>query len=153
MICNNFNDKEIDALREFLEDCEDYEVLLVINTCRGLKGSLEDLNWMEMYMFDELYQENTPLQIAIDVSDAGNDFDPTDNYFRFDCCGNLESAVNIELSDYEITDIIDALDNLNYSDLPDCIKEVLREVEDNDDDAWEDDDSDDDCDGYYDEDF
>lgn len=148
MYCDNFSDKQVEAIRNYLEDCDTSELLSVIHTCRSINGFLEDMDWLEMCMFDELYQEKTPLQIAIDVSDAGNDFDPYDDYFRFDSCGNLESSDTIELDSYEINDVIDALDSLNYKDLPESIKDVLKEAEEDDDYDDDDDDA-----GYYGEDF
>lgn len=127
------NERQRAAVMEYLEECSDSEIMGVVSTIVNYSGDCEYLEWFEMYMFNDLMQDRTPLQIAEEVASAGNDFDPDDSYFRWDSCGSLVSSNSIEYDKYDLEDIIDALDSMPYRYLPSDIQNILDDNEDEED--------------------
>ena len=138
------NDKQRDAVLEYLEDCGSEDIKDIVGTVQSYIGGLEDLEWFYMEEFDTFMEDKLPLQIAIEVNNAGGDFDPDDRYFHWNSMGNLVSSDTIEYDKYDLDDIIDGLDSMNYRDLPREIQEILDENEDDEEDEdYEEDEEDD----------
>ena len=83
-------------------------------------GSFEDVLYYDMEEFDELMSNHSPMEIA-QMIHFGDNFNPNDDYFRFDAYGNLESAdwrdVEAEAED-SVDDIIYHLVNIYSGDTP-----------------------------------
>ena len=137
------NDKQREAVKEYLEDCNDNEMMEVVSAINSYSGGLEELEYFDMAMFDEFMDGKKPLEIAQEVSRAGDDFDPYEKYFRWDSCGNLISADSIEYDDYELDDIIDAIDDVPRRELPAKLRGILRDNDYYDEDEDEEDDDED----------
>lgn len=134
------NEKQRGALWEYIEDCSDSDVMYLVSCIQGYNGSLEGLEWFDMCEFDTFFCDKTPLQIAQEVSEAGDAFNPDDKYFHWDSCGDLESADHIEYDKYNIEDIIDAIESIPQQHLPKDVVDILSEYEDEDDDEEDEDD-------------
>lgn len=84
------------------------KLMEMVQEINAYNGSMEDLELYEMDMFDEIMESFEPMDIALKTL-YGN-FNPNDDYFRFDGYANLESLseldVENELLDYE-NEIID----------------------------------------------
>lgn len=52
-----------------------------------------------------------------------------DNYFRFDDLGNFESCNVIELDNYDIDAMIEAVETIPESCVPSDIKDIIEEAE------------------------
>ena len=90
---------------------------VVVNELNWYNGSLEFLEVYDMEEFNQFMEECEPTEIANKI--FYGEFNPNDEYFRFDAYANLESLDEYDLhEDYKIymTEIIDALIN-NYEDL------------------------------------
>lgn len=138
------NDKQRNAVLEYLEDCASENIKDTVFTVQCHVGGLEDLEWFYMEEFDMFMDGKLPLQIAIEVCNAGDDFNPYDRYFHWDSMGNLVSSDTIEYDKYDLDDIIDGLESMNYRDLPRGIQEILDEnADDEEDEDYEEDEEDD----------
>lgn len=83
-------------------------------------GCFEDCVYYDMDEFDEFLSNDTPMEIAQMIF-YGGDFNPNDEYFRFNSYGNLESVnwgdVVAEAADL-VDDIIYHLINSYSGDTP-----------------------------------
>lgn len=77
-------------------------LLEMVHEINAYNGSMENLELYDMDMFDDIMNGFEPMDIAL-KSHFGN-FNPNDEFFRFDGYANLES-----LSEYELEDEL-----LNY---------------------------------------
>ena len=86
----------------------------------GYDGCFDDCVYYDMAEFDELLDGYTPMEIAQRIF-FGGDFNPNDDFFRFNAYDNLESAdwhaVEAEAEDLK-DDIIDHLVNSYSGDTP-----------------------------------
>ena len=87
-------------------------LLTMVQEINAYNGSMEHLELYDMKMFDEIMSGFEPMEIALKTY-FGN-FNPNDDYFRFNGYANLES-----LSDYELEDEL-----LNYEN--ESIEEYTR---------------------------
>ncbi len=96
------NNNKVESLRNLI--LSDISVGIdLVNEINSWDGSLEHLQVISMDTFNELMHGVEPLEIANRIY-FGN-FNPNDEYFRFNGYGNLES-----LDEYDIKDEI-----INYS--------------------------------------
>lgn len=78
-------------------------LLTMVQEINAYNGSMEQLELYEMDMFDDLMVGFEPMDIALKI--YFGDFNPNDEYFRFNGYANLESLsyydLENELIDYE----------------------------------------------------
>ena len=124
--------RTIDEIRneilDYFENNED-EFNELIEELDTWNGYLNDDHYYDMDEFDELHSGSTPWEIARAIHFG--DFNPCDNYFRYNVYGNLESTDYKDYSNYLddnfIDEIIDNADHLDY--IPDEVQELLDELE------------------------
>ena len=108
------------AIRTYVENISDDELVELIQYMNGYDGCFEDCVYFDMDEFDEFMSNYSPMEIA-EMVYFGGDFNPSDDYFRFTIYGNLESAdwsdVKLEAEDLK-DDIIDHLVNSYRGDTP-----------------------------------
>ena len=121
------NDKTKNAIREFLEEADSQTIFDLVNEIYNCNGELSDLVWEDMESFDEYCQSMEPHKIARCI--FYGEFCPNDNYFRFDDLGNLESCNYIELDNYDIDEIIEAVETMPERYIPSDIKNIIEEEE------------------------
>lgn len=78
-------------------------LLTMVQEINAYNGSMEHLDLYDMEMFDEIMNGFEPMEIALRI--YFGDFNPNDEYFRFNGYANLESLseydLENELIDYE----------------------------------------------------
>lgn len=79
-----------EAIRMFVEGLDGEDLVNLLSYINSYDGAFNDEEWFTMDMFDDFMSGKTPLEIATDV--MLGDFNPNDDYFRWDGCGNLESG-------------------------------------------------------------
>lgn len=121
------NDKTKNAIREFLEEADCQTIFDLVNEIYNCNGELSDLVWEDMENFNECCQDMEPHKIAACI--FYGDFRPNDNYFRFDSLGNFESCDYIELDNYDIDEIIEAVETMPERYIPSDIKNIIEEEE------------------------
>ena len=121
------NNKTKNAIREFLEEADSQTIFDLVNEIHWCNGELSHLVWEDMESFDELCQGMEPYKIANCI--FYGEFCPNNNYFRFDDLGNLESCDYIELDDYDIDEIIEAVETMPENYIPSDIKDIIEEEE------------------------
>lgn len=136
------------AIKSYVEQLSGDDLANLLQHMNAYDGCFAEATYYDMDEFDELMSNYNPMQIALMIY-FGDDFNPNDDYFRFDAYGNLESAdwrdVVVEAKDL-VEDIIDYLVNYYSGDTP---WPDLDDIVDSDDDALfnedfeEDDDNDD----------
>ncbi len=109
-----------EAIRTYVENISNAERVELMQHMNSYDGSFGDVIYYDMDSFDEFLDGYTPLDIAGMVY-FGDNFNPNDDYFRFNAYGNLESAdwydVEKEAEDLK-DDIIDRLVNYYSGDTP-----------------------------------
>ena len=127
------------AIRTYVEHLMGDDLVVLIHHMNAYDGCFVESTYHDMDVFDEFLDGYTPMEIAQMIF-FGDDFNPNDDYFRFDAYGNLESAnwgdVEAEAEDLK-DDIIDHLVNYYSGDTP---WPELDYIVDSDDDAIFDDD-------------
>lgn len=121
------NDKIKKAIREYLEEASSQTILDLVNEIYNHTGELSDLVWENMENFNEYCQDIEPHKIANWI--FYGDFRPNDDYFRFDSLGNFESCSVIELDNYDIDEIIEAIETIPENCIPSDIKDIIEEAE------------------------
>ena len=121
------NDKIKNAIREFLEEADSQTIFYLVNEIYLRNGELSHLVWEDMENFNEYCQGMEPYKIANCI--FYGEFCPNDNYFRFDDLGNLESCDYIELDNYDIDEIIEAVETMPENYIPSDIKDIIEEEE------------------------
>lgn len=135
------------AIRSYVEQLSGSELAELLQYINSYDGSFEVSTYYDMDSFDEFMSNYTPSEIARMIHFG--EFNPNDDYFRFDGYGNLESLDWQEISDEAESlesDIIDCLVNyydgdtpwadLDYmvdSDVTALFNEDFEEVDDDDD--------------------
>ena len=108
------------AIRTYVENLSKGELVELLQYMNGYDGCFEDCVYFDVDEFDEFLDGYTPMEIAQMIY-FGDDFNPNDDYFRFNVYGNLESAywpdVEAEAEDLK-DDIIDHLVNYYSGDTP-----------------------------------
>ena len=117
---------------EGLEELGTDELLSLCREINSYDGNLDQFDIFEMDEFDEMLEGKTPTEIVNSIRYGG--FASTDEYFRFNGYGNIESLsyadIEEELDSY-LGEIADCIENGNYYNmLPDSIKAVIDEEED-----------------------
>lgn len=115
---------------ELVNKLDSQQLSQLMTAVNNLNGYFEDQIWISMDCFDDYLSELTPSEIASRV--AYGNFDPSDDYFRFDTYVNLESATEWDV-ERDILDSADeiiglALANWGYisSDLDDDLVELIE---------------------------
>ena len=107
------------AIRNYVEQLNGNDLTYLLQHMDGYDGCFEEATYYDMDEFDEFLSGRTPLEIAQMI--FFGDFNPNNDYFRFNCYGNLESAdwpdVVAEAEDLE-SDIIEHLVNYYNGDTP-----------------------------------
>ena len=93
-------------------------------------GRLEYLEYFDMEEFDFILEEFAPSEVANMI--FYGDFNPNNEYFRFNAYGNLESANNWDIVE-EYRDYISEIASyiVEYKDKIDIYDEGLQEILDN----------------------
>ena len=96
-----------DAIRNYVENLDGEYLVSIMESISGYDGTFADDVWYPMEDIDEFLCDKSPLEI-LDM--VGSHFSTSDEYFRFDGYGLLESAdgwqINQDVLDY-VDDIID----------------------------------------------
>lgn len=136
------------AIRSYVEQLSGSELAELLQCMHFYDGSFEESTYYDMDSFDEFMSNYTPSEIARMIHYG--EFNPNDDYFRFDGYGNLESLDWQEISDKAESlesDIIDHLvkyydgdtpwpdlDDLVYADDDAVFNEDYEEILDDEDD-------------------
>ena len=108
------------AIRNYVEHLIGDDLVYLLQHMNRYDGCFEESTYYDMDVFDEFLNGYTPMEIAQMIF-FGDDFNPNDEYFRFDAYGNLESAdwhdVEVDAEDIK-DDIIDHLVNNYDGDTP-----------------------------------
>ena len=117
------------SLKEML--LNEVSIVKVVKDINSWNGQLDWLDFIDMDLFDEFMEGQSPLWIAERI--FYGDFNPNDEYFILNGYGNLESfdewKANKECEEY-IDEIIDALiDNIDYIDTYSEIHNLFEELE------------------------
>ena len=132
------------AIRTYVENLSKGELVDLLQYMNSYDGCFEDCVYYDMDDFDEFMSNHSPMEIARMIY-FGEDFNPNDDWFRFNVYGNLVSAnwydVVAEAEDLK-DDIIDHLvtcysgdtpwpdlDELVYADDDTIFNEDYEEVE------------------------
>lgn len=108
-----------EAIRSYVEQLSGSELANLLQSMAAYDGSFEESTFYDMESFDEFMSNYTPSEIAMMIHFG--EFNPNDDYFRFDGYGNLESLDWQEISDEAESlesDIIDHLVNYYNGDTP-----------------------------------
>lgn len=143
-----------EAIRSYVEQLSGSDLADLLQCIHAYDGSFEEAVYYDMDLFDEFMDGYSPSEIARMI--FFGEFNPNDDYFRFNGYGNLESLdwcdVASEAEDL-VDDIIDHLVNYYNGDTPwpdldymvdanddaifDESFEEVDEIDDDDDDADE----------------
>ena len=108
------------AITTYVENLSKGELVELLQHMNGYDGCFDDCVYFDMDEFDDFMSNYSPMEIARLIF-FGNDFNPNDDYFRFNGYGNLESAnwydVEDEAEDLKY-DIIGELVNSYSGDTP-----------------------------------
>lgn len=127
------NVKQENTIRDFLREQTDDNILSIVREINGWDGRLEDLTWYDIeYEFNELMDGIEPWEVA--RATFYGDFNPTHTYWRYDGYGNFESTDYLNYDNEDIEEIIEALYFIPYEYFPDDIKELLEDIESEDED-------------------
>ena len=109
-----------EAIKSYVKQLNGDDLMDLLQYMNGYDGCFEDMSYYDMGEFDEFMSNSTPMKIAQMIF-YGGEFNPNDEYFRFNAYGNLESAdrydVVAEAEDLK-EDIIDHLVNYYNGDTP-----------------------------------
>lgn len=108
------------AIRNYVEHLIGDDLANLLQHMNAYDGCFEESTYYDMDSFDDFLSSRTPMEIARMIFFGGN-FNPNDEYFRFNAYGNLESAnwgdVVAESEDL-VDDIINHLVNAYDGDTP-----------------------------------
>lgn len=108
------------AIRNYVEHLMGDDLAVLLQRMNAYDGCFDYASYYDMDEFDALMSNYNPMQIAQMIY-FGDDFNPNDEYFRFNAYGNLESAnwgdVVAEAEDL-VDDILDHLVNYYDGDTP-----------------------------------
>lgn len=134
------------AIRNYVEQLNGDDLTYLLQHMNAYDGCFEETSYYDMDEFDEFLSGHTPMEIAQMI--YFGDFNPNDDYFRFNGYGNLESADWPDVvaeAEYLENDIINHLvnyysgdtpwpnlDDLVYADDDAVFNEYFEEVEEDD---------------------
>ena len=137
-----------EAIKSYVEHLSGEDLAVLLQHMNGYDGCFEESTYYDMDSFDEFMSNCTPTEIARMI--YFGEFNPNDDYFRFDGYGNLESANwgdVVAVAEDLVDDILDHLVNHYDGDTPwadldymvdaddDAIfNEEFEEIDDDDDD-------------------
>ena len=108
------------AIRNYVENLSGGELAELLQHMNSYDGYFADCVYYDMDLFDEFMDGYSPMEIAQRIF-YGGEFNPNDEYFRFNAYGNLESMtwpdVVSEAEDL-VHDIIGHLVNSYSGDTP-----------------------------------
>lgn len=119
------------AIRSYVEQLSGSELANFLQCMNFYDGSFKESIYYDMDSFDEFMSNYTPSEIARMIHFG--EFNPNDDYFRFDGYGNLESLDWQEISDEAESlesDIIDHLVNDYDDDTPWADLDYMVDAED-----------------------
>lgn len=119
------------AIRSYVEQLSGSELADLLQYMNAYDGSFEESTYYDMDSFDEFMSNYTPSEIARMM--WFGEFNPNEDYFRFDGYGNLESLDWQEISDEAESlesDIIDHLVNYYDGDTPWAELDYLVDADD-----------------------
>lgn len=107
------------AIHNYVEQLNGDDLTKLLQYMNAYDGCFDDCAYFDMDEFDEFMSNYTPMEIAQMI--FYGDFNPNNEYFRFNAYGNLESAdwhdVVAEAEDL-VDDIINHLVNCYSGDTP-----------------------------------
>lgn len=122
------------AIKSYVEHLSGDDLATLLQTMNAYDGFFEEATYYDMDAFDEFLSNATPSEIAQMIF-FGGDFNPNDEYFRFNAYGNLESAnwgdVVAEAEDL-VDDILDHLVNNYDGDTPWAVLDYMVDADDDD---------------------
>ena len=80
-----------EAIKSYVKQLNGYDLMDLLQHMNGYDGCFEEMAYYDMGEFDEFMSNSTPTEIAQMIF-YGGEFNPNDEYFRFNAYGNLESA-------------------------------------------------------------
>lgn len=108
-----------EAIRTYVEQLSGSDLAELIQTINEYDGSFEDAAYFDMDEFDYFMTDYTPTGI-VQMAWFG-DFNPNEDYFKFDGYGNLvslnENEIEAETMDFR-DDVIDHLTDCYTGDTP-----------------------------------
>ena len=116
---------------ELINELDSQQLSQLMTVINNLNDYFEDQMWISMDCFDDYLFGLTPLEVASRV--AYGNFDPSDDYFRFDTYVNLESATKCGVE----RDILDSADEIieqaleNWDDIKSNLDDELVELVEN----------------------
>ena len=120
------------AIRTYVENLSKDELVELLQHMNAYDSCFEDEIYYDMDEFDEFMSNYSPMEIAQMIY-FGGDFNPNDDYFRFNAYGNLESAnwrdVEAEAEDLA-DDIVYHLVNSYSGDTPWSDLDTLVDADD-----------------------
>lgn len=108
------------AIRNYVEHLIGDDLANLLQHMNSYDGCFDEASYYDMDEFDELMSNYNPMQIAQMIF-YGGDFNPNDEYFRFNVYGNLESANwgdVVSVAEDLVDDIIEHLVNYYSGDTP-----------------------------------
>lgn len=109
-----------EAIRNYVEHLIGDDLAYLLQHMNAYDGCFDEAIYYDMDEFDELMSNYSPMQITQMIF-FGGDFNPNDEYFRFNAYGNLES-VNwgdiVEVAEDLVDDIIIHLVTCYRGDTP-----------------------------------
>ena len=108
------------AIKSYVEHLIGDDLAYLLRHMNAYDGCFDEANYYDMDEFDELMSNYSPMQIAQMIY-FGDDFNPNDDYFRFNAYGNLESADwrdVVDVAEDLVDDIIDHLTHYYSGDTP-----------------------------------
>lgn len=95
------------AIRNYVEHLIGDDLAQLLQHMNAYDGCFEEATYYDMDEFDEFMSNYTPMEIAQMI--YFGEFNPNDEYFRFNAYGNLESA------DWpDLDDLVDADDDTMF---------------------------------------
>ena len=79
-----------EAIRNYVEQLTGDDLAQLLQHMNGYDGCFEESTYYDMDSFDEIMSNCMPMEIAQRI--FFGDFNPNDEFFRFNAYGNLESA-------------------------------------------------------------
>lgn len=124
-----------ETIKEYLNDMPDVDLIDLVRDINSYTGDYEPWAFIPMNEFDEYYAGASPMQIAKDVQNGGDDFCIDDDYFYYDSWGILTSSNEKDAADSIrtgcMTDLINDFMKGRYSDYVESYDYDLADIIDN----------------------
>lgn len=78
------------TIRNYVEQLNGDDLASLLQHMNSYDGCFEEANYYDMDEFDEFMSNSTPMELAQMI--YFGEFNPNNDYFRFNAYGNLESA-------------------------------------------------------------